>query len=136
VKVRDATWDGNKIQVALQRGPHHFTMLHSYFLRDKFVSMIDSNQLVIFPYSVAILLKILCISPPGVIPQWDRRHWWIKDYDKRLSLLPTDALQYRRKIDGLTRQILLVDPRYGLIYILKCHIADCYYCQGLCIRDI
>ena len=142
VKVRDATWDGDKIGVALWREPHSSTMLHSYFLHNKFVSMIDSNQLVILPYSDVRLLKKLRISSSRVIPQWDKRPWWIQDYtyldinNKTLPLLPTNALQYGWVFDRLTRQILLADPQYGLIYILKCSIADGYCCLGLCIRDI
>ena len=104
--------------------------------------MIQLDQWVVLPYSVACKLVNLHISPAGVIPQRDRRPRWIYDYTwsginlSSLPLSPQDALQYGRAFDRITRQILLVDPKHGPVYLLKCDIADGYYRLGLNINDI
>ena len=142
VKLKEEGWSEQRIREALLRGPHPSAKLHSKFLYNEFVNMINLEQWVVLPYSVACKLNNLHISLPGVIPQRDRRFRWICNYTwsginpSSLPLLPLDALQYGRAFDRITRQILLADPRYGPVYLLKCDIADGYYRLGLTIGDI
>ena len=142
VKLTEGSWGGDKIREALQRGPHPSALLHSNFLMKEFISMIGLDQWVILPYSVAKYLDNLHISPPGVIPQRDRRPRWICDYTwsgvgpSSLPLVPTEAMQYGRAFERILRQILLADPRFGPVYLSKCDIADGYYRLGLNVKDI
>ena len=45
-------------------------------------------------------------------------------------------MQYGKALERYLRHILLADPRYGPIYMLKCDLADGYYRLGLIIKDI
>ena len=52
VTLTDKSWGEDKLREALQRGPHPSAVLHSKFLFNEFVSMINLDQWVVLPYSV------------------------------------------------------------------------------------
>ena len=95
--------------------------------------MIDKGQWVILPYSLAKSLPGLRLSPPGVVPQQDRRPRWICDLsfyginDDTLPIVPPEAMQFGHALDRYLREILLADPELGPIYMLKLDIADGFY---------
>ena len=103
--------------------------------------MITSKQWVILPKSVAIKFNNIRISPPGVVPQRERRPRWIGDYTwsgvnpDTVPIIPRESLQYGRALDRYLRHVLLADPKYGPVYLMKCDIADGYYRLHLRIRD-
>ena len=45
-------------------------------------------------------------------------------------------MQYGKALERYLRHILISDPRYGPIYMLKCDLDDGYYRLGLVIKDI
>ena len=45
-------------------------------------------------------------------------------------------MQYGKALDRYLRYILISDPKYGPIYMLKCDLADGYYRLGLVVSDI
>ena len=53
-----------------------------------------------------------------------------------IPLVPQEAMQYGKALERYLRHILVADPRYGPIYMLKCDLADGYYRLGLIINDI
>ena len=127
---------------AVERGPHRSAKLEANFLHSEFVDMIQNAQWVILPYSIAQNLPNLHISPPGVVPQRNRRSRWICDYTfsgvgpNTIPLVPQESMQYGKALERYLRHILISDPKYGPIYMLKCDLADGYYRLGLVISDI
>ena len=73
VKFSSPKWSRSKIKAALSRGAHKSCNEHIDFLNEEFVDMIRKGQWVILPASMAMELEGLRLSPPGVIPQRDRR---------------------------------------------------------------
>ena len=141
VVMHDGNWTSKQIKHALDRGPHMSAFLNKDFLCEEFIEMINSKQWVILPQSVASKLNTLRISPPGVVPQRDRRPRWIGDYtwsgvnSNTLPVIARESLQYGRALDRFLRHILLADPRYGPVYLSKCDIADGYYRLHLTVQD-
>ena len=82
VKVQFSTppWSKQRVDEALARGPHISCTEYIDFLEEEFIDMIKKGQWVIVPASVARTLDGLRVSPPGVVPQRDRRPRWICDY--------------------------------------------------------
>ena len=80
VKFSSPKWSRTKIKAALTRGAHKSCNEHIDFLNEEFVDMIQKGQWVILPATMAMELEGLRLSPPGVIPQRDRRPRWICDY--------------------------------------------------------
>ena len=64
----------------MTRGPHKSVADHHDFLKEEFTSMINKGQWVILPFEQAKDLPDLRISPPGIVPQHERRPRWIGDY--------------------------------------------------------
>ena len=73
VKFSTPPWTRLQIQRALTRGPHKSSYEYLGYLEEEFVDMINKGQWIVLPYSAVKHLPGLRISPPGVIPQRDRR---------------------------------------------------------------
>ena len=73
VKFTTAPWPLDKIQHAIERGPHRSCLEHIEFLHEEFSDMINKSQWVVLPYSQVKHFPNLRLSPPGVIPQRGRR---------------------------------------------------------------
>ena len=58
---------------ALNRGPHKSCFEHLDFLKEEFLDMIAKGQWLVLPAHAVKNLPGLRLSPPGVIPQRDRR---------------------------------------------------------------
>jgi len=97
-------WSQEKLDAAMERGPHKSANEHVEFLCEDFLDMIDKSQWIILPYDDVKELKGLRLSLPGVIPQRNRRPRWIGDYtlsevnQDTVPLAPTDAMQYGKDI--------------------------------------
>lgn len=142
VKFKTSAWTKSQIRAAIERGPHKSCHEHIDFLKEEFIDMINKEQWIILPYSVAKELPGLRLSPPGVVPQRGRRPRWIVDYSwwdvnkDTLPIAPTDAMQFGHALDRILREILLADPTMGPIYLLKLDISDGFYRINLAIEDI
>ena len=144
VPVRFSTkpWSKAKLTQALRRGPHQSCHNYIDFLESEFSDMISKSQWVILPFDVAKSLPNLRLSPPGVIPQRDRRPRWICDYSfygvnqETLPLVPTESMQFGRALERYLRELLLADPANGTLYMLKLDISDGYYRMALTPSDI
>ena len=142
VKFTTAPWPLDKIQHAIERGPHRSCLEHIEFLHEEFSDMINKSQWVVLPYYQVKHFPNLRLSPPGVIPQRGRRPRWIVDYswydvnNDTLPIHPSNAMQFGHTLDRLLRKILLADPKLGPTYISKLDISDGFYRVNLNIDDI
>ena len=95
--------------------------------------MIQKGQWTILPFSVVEHFVDLQVSPPGVVPQHDRRPRWIVDYsfydvnDETLPLVAEGSMQFGHALERILRHILLSDPNHGPVYLLKIDISDGFY---------
>ena len=143
VPVRFTTppWSRQRVDEALKRGAHKSCREYIDFLEEEFIDMIKKGQWVILPASVALKLKGLRVSPPGVVPQRDRRPRWICDYTfsgvnpETVNVVPKEAMQFGHALDRILREILLADPEYGPVYQLKVDLSDGFYRGDLAPAD-
>lgn len=104
--------------------------------------MIQKEQWIILPFSEVKDLPHLRISPPGVVPQRDRRPRWIVDYtfsgvnQDTAPIVPPDAMQFGHALERLLREILFSNPAHGPVYIIKIDIADGFYRIGVRPEDV
>jgi len=143
VKLSTAAWSRERVDEALERGPHKSCDDYHEFLGEEFADMIQKGQWVVLPAaSVVKDMPGLRISPPDVVPQRDRRPRWIVDYTfsgvnkETLPLAAMDAMQFGHALDRILREILLADPAHGPVQLLKVDISDGFYRINLNIDDI
>lgn len=135
-------WNQEELNTAMKRGPHKSANEHVEFLCEDFADMIDKDQWLILPFEEVKDLPGLRLSPPGVIPQRNRRPRWIGDYtwsgvnQDTVPLAPMDAMQYGRALDRILREILVANPKYGPVKMIKTDLSDGFYRVNLRIEDI
>ena len=142
IKFSTRPWTRRQIKRALNRGPHKSCFEHLDFLKEEFVDMISKGQWLVLPASAVMDLPGLRVSPPGVVPQRDRRPRWICDYswwgvnDDTLPLAPMEAMQFGHALDRILREILLANPAFGPVRLMKVDISDGFYRIDLNVDDI
>lgn len=142
VKLSTPPWTRRQVQRALHRGPHKSCFEHIDFLKEEFVDMISKGQWLVLPASAAKNLPGLRVSPPGVVPQRDRRPRWICDYSwsnvnaDTLPLAAMEAMQFGHALDRILREILLANPAFGPVRLMKVDISDGFYRIDLNVDDI
>ena len=142
VKLATEPWSQDRLRQALLRGPHKSCFEYRDFLQEEFVDMIQKQQWVMLPYSAVKDLPGLRLSPPGCVPQRDRRPRWICDYTwsdvnpKTLPIAALESMQFGHALDRILREIILADPALGPVYLMKIDIADGFYRINLNINDI
>jgi hypothetical protein len=141
VVLSTPSWPPEKLEEAISRGPHRSCQTHHEFLFEEFIDMIAKGQWVVLPLSAARKLTGLRTSPPGVIEQRDRRPRWIGDYSwygvnfETQDIAATEAMQFGRAFERFLRELLLADPRYGPVYLMKADASDGFYRVALAPRD-
>ncbi|KAL3809642.1 hypothetical protein ACHAXA_003728, partial [Cyclostephanos tholiformis] len=142
VKFSTPPWTRHQLQRALSRGLHKSAHEYQDYLAEEFVNMINKGQWVVLPFSSVRHLPGLRISPPGVIPQRDRRPRWIVDYSwwdvnaDTLPLAAMESMQFGHALDRILREILLANPAFGPVYLIKLDISDGFYRIALAVNDI
>ena len=142
VKMSTKPWSRDQISAALSRGAHRSCMEHIEFLHEEFHDMILKSQWVVLPAADVVHLPGLRISPPGVVPQRDRRPRWICDYtwslvnQDSLPLAPLEAMQFGHALDRILRELILADPAWGPVQLLKLDVSDGFYRVNLNIDDV
>jgi hypothetical protein len=142
VKLHTKPWTTARNHQALHRGPHRSCFDHLTFLQEEFIEMIQKDQWVILPYDVVKDFPGLRLSPPGCIPQRDRRPRWICDYSyydvnqETVELFAAESMQFGHALERILRQILLADPSLGPVKLIKVDIGDGFYRIALSIEDI
>ena len=104
--------------------------------------MISKGQWLVLPYSSIKNLPGLWLSPPGVVPQRNRRprwiwyySWWGINFDT-LHLAAKESMQFGHSLDRILREILLGDPVHGPTHLIKIDIRDGFYQIALNIDNI
>jgi len=99
------------------RGGHGSAKQYHQFLRDEMADMVRQGYWTVLPYRrVRTLLKRLRLSPPGVVPQRDRRPRTIVDYtfsnvnQDTAQLSPTAAMQFGKALHRLLHRIRFAPP--------------------------
>lgn len=142
VVLHDAPWTSQQLDAAVQRGPHQSCFQYIDFLEEEFISMLGKQQWVLLPYEAVKHLRNLRLSPPGVVPQRERRPRWICDYTwsgvnpATAPIAPKEAMQFGHALDRILRQILHANPKHGHVYLLKLDISDGFYRIALAPHDI
>lgn len=142
VQVKTPPWTTQQIDQAIKRGPHQSCNQYIDFLDEEFIDMIRKGQWIILPASIAKQLKGLRVSPPGVVPQHERRPRWICDYtwsmlnEETVKLAPREAMQFGNCLDRVLREILLANPEYGPVLLNKTDLSDGFYRVCLNPADI
>ena len=141
VKFTTKSWSSERVQKSLKRGAHKSCFEHLEFLEEEFIDMINKDQWVILPYSAVKDLPGLRLSPPGVVPQRERRPRWICDYSfyainlETLPLAALESMQFGHALDRILRHILLANPELGPVYLMKVDLSDGFYRVDLSIDD-
>jgi hypothetical protein len=100
VRLHSKPWSRAKLLRSLCRGCHRSCLDYIDYLQEEFIDMIQKSQWVLLPFDIASKLPNLTLSPPGVIPQRERRPRWICDYsfsginEDTVHLAPLEAMQY------------------------------------------
>ena len=142
VVLSTAPWTTEQQDQALDRGSHKSAEDHIEFLRTEMADMVEKSQWTVLPLSEARKLKGLRLSPLGVVPQANRRPRTIVDYSfngvnaDTQPIVAKDAMQFGRALERIVRKIVLADPKYGPVNMLKIDIADGFYRVGLSTDDI
>ena len=135
-------WSAQRVAEALSRGPHKSCADSTEFLQEEFADMVSKGQWVVLPASAVKHLPGLRVSPMGMKEERDRRDRVIIDYSfsnvnqETLLLVATDAMQFGHALDRILRQILLANPAYGPVQLMKIDISDGFYRVNLNIDDI
>jgi hypothetical protein len=133
VKFSSPKWGRDRLKAALARGAHKSCNDHIDFLNEEFVDMIHKGQWVILPAAMALELEGLRLSPPGVVPQRDRRPRWICDYTwsgvnpETLPLAALESMQFGHTLERILREILLANPAHGPVLLNKTDLSDGFY---------
>ena len=138
VDINTPPWSPQHLRAALKRGPHKSCSNYIEFLEEEFIDMVHKGQWVVLPYKTAKrYLPDMRVSPPGVVPQRDRRARWIGDYsfsginEDTLDTAPSDAMQFGHAFDRLIREIILANPEFGPVHLAKGDMSDGFYRVGL-----
>ena len=95
--------------------------------------MCQRQHTMVLPLSAAKTIKGARVSPPGVIPQRDRRARTISDMTASgvnaatVRLAPTESMQFRQAFRRILLMIYRADPRWGPVYMAKDDISDSFY---------
>ena len=126
-------WTSDRIQAALDRGPHQSANLYKDFVREEFVNFVKKHFWTIVPARLVKHLKNLRLSPLGVVPQHERRPRLICDYtfygvnQETHPLAPEEAMQFGKALSRVLERLAYANPRFGPVYMSKIDISDGFY---------
>lgn len=142
VRFKTRPWSTSQIKSALARGPHKSALQYVDFLHEEFIDMIEKGYWIVLPASACMDLPGLRLSPPGVVPQHERRPRWICDYSfwgvnqDTLPLAALESMQFGGALPRLLREILLANPALGTVRMIKVDLSDGFYRIALNPDDI
>ena len=141
VVTQTLPWTEEQLEAARKRGPHQSVQEYAEFLMAEMLAMVKKGQWIVLPYRAAKLLKGLRLSPPGVVPQRDRRARTIVDYTfsfinaEILRMMPAEAMQFGKALLRILQNIVEANPKWGPVYLAKFDVSDGFYRIRLAIRD-
>ena len=122
-----------ELQAAVDRGPHPSAEAHKEFLMGEVLEMCERRHAMILPFSAVKHVTGVAISPPGVVPQAERRPRTINDHTysgvngATVNLAHSEAMQFGSALKRILYQIYRADPRWGPVHIAKVDISDGFY---------
>ena len=126
-------WTEGQWRVALDRGPHKYTMDH--FPPPLF--MVGKGQWVVLSYLVTKEIPGLRQRPPVAKEERDRQPQWIGDYSssnlhyENLTISAMYAMKYGWYLESLIREVVISNPVLGPVHVLKADVSDGFYPIGL-----
>ena len=142
VVMKTPNWSTSRINQAVRRGPHKSCQSQEPFLSSEFSDFVEKSQWIVLPLSTARTIPGLRLSPPGVVPQRNRRARLISDLsfysvnDDTLQLAPPESMQFGRALQRVIHSIVFANPAYGPVYLIKVDLSDGFYRVWLNLRDI
>jgi hypothetical protein len=137
--MKDSPWTLGQKNEAVKRGPHPSAQRnYMEFFRNEMADMCDKNYWMVLPYTAVRSLDGLRISPPGVVPQKDRRprtivdYTYSKDNENTVPLAPPHAMQFGRAPQRIVAKALLANPQYGPVKGILADMSDAFYRAQLC----
>lgn len=133
VTYSTAPWPSSRVHAAVKRGPHKSAYEYEEFLREEMIDFIRKGYWFLLPYSLARHLPNIRIAPLGVVPQHSRRPRVICDFtfhgqnQDTLPIVATEAMQFGRALERYLREIVLADPRFGPVKMIKVDLSDGFY---------
>ena len=104
--------------------------------------MVSKGQWIVLPAKAIKHLPGLRVSLMGMKEERDRRDRVIIDYSHSavnadtLPLVATEAMQFGHALNRVLREVLLANPVYGPVRLMKIDISDGFYHVNLNIDDI
>jgi hypothetical protein len=146
VVLQTPPWNLERLEATLKQGPHKSSEQHAAFLREELLDFVQKGFWTILPWRLVKkykrLLRLLRISPMGVVPQRSRRPRLIVDYScfdlnrETLKLAPHEAMQFGKALERILAQIVSANPSHGPVKLIKVDIADGFYRVWLNLSDI
>lgn len=142
VTLADSPWTHAEVEAGLLRGPHKSAYEFIEFLREDMADMVKKGIWTVVTYDSIKKMKGLRLSPIGVVPQRSRRPRPIVDYtffgvnDATQPNVPVESMQFGRALERVLRRILLANPAYGKVYLIKIDLSDGFYRVNLRVPDI
>jgi hypothetical protein len=146
VVLKTPPWSLERLEETIKRGPHKSSEEHAAFLREELLDFVQKGFWTILPWRLVKkykrMLRILRISPMGVVPQRARRPRLIVDYScfdlnrETLKLAPKEAMQFGKALERILAQIVAANPAHGPVQLIKVDIADGFYRVWLNLADI
>jgi len=116
----------------------------------QFVDMILKGQWIVLPYKDVKNIPWLCLSPPGVNPQWgccprwivmdrwllllwsEQRHSCYGVNDDTIPLIKKESMQFGHALNCLLQEILLANPTNGYVGKYLRHWIGILFKIGCC----
>ena len=96
----------------------------------------------VLPYDAVKDLPGLRLSPPGVIPQHNRRPRWVVDFThsgvnaETVPIADSSSMQFGRALERIIRHIVLANPDLGPVFLIKVDVSDGFYRIDLRPTDV
>jgi hypothetical protein len=126
---------------ARNRGPHKSAQEHAAFVREEMADFCQQGFWVVLPLDEVIDMKLLRLSPLGVVPQRNRRPRLINDLSfsevnaDTVKTGPAEAMQFGRALTRILYQVRHANPEFGPVYASKLDVADGFYRLGVNARQ-
>ena len=139
VRFKSEPWSAERVDKALQQGLVHGTP--GVPPRGVQGHVGQGTQWVVLPASEVIHLPGLRISLPGLVPQRDRHPRWIVDYtcsevnQETLPLAAVEAMQFGHALDRLLQEIMLSNPAFDPVKLMKVDMSNGLYQVSLKIEN-
>ena len=128
--------------MAIRYGTHASANKEAEFIHAELAEEVQAGHVAVFPLEVFTDLQNLCLSPITTIPQVGRRprlifdFTWIRINEIAERLAPMEVMRFGGALQRILKQVLIVDPRLGPVYLSKVDLADAYMRLWVRVEDV